>query len=55
MMNINKDYKRLKQWNYFAAQNIKKIKPRGIVSNLEVVEVVLVQYYLGDNHYQQKS
>ena len=44
-MDISQNYKRLKQPNYLEAQ----------IANLEVVEVVLVQYNLADNQYQKKS
>ena len=56
-MDISQNYKRLKQWNYLKAQKklIDKIKNYEKVANLEVVEVVLVQYSLVDNQYQKKS
>ena len=56
-MGISKNYKRLKQWNYLAAQKklTDKTKNGEKVPSLEVVEVVLVQCNLVDNQYQQKS
>ena len=40
-MDISYNHKRLKQWNYLAAQQIDKTKNEQRVSSLETVEVVL--------------
>ena len=50
---MNQNCKGLKQRNYLAAP--KKKKNADNVLNLEVVQVVLVQFNLVDNKYQQKS
>ena len=56
-MDISQNQKLLKQRNYFVAQKklIDKTKHGEIAPSLEIVEVVLVQYNLLDNQYQQKS
>ena len=59
-MDTSQNYKHLKQINYLVAQKklIDKRKKRENLSSLEVVVLVvvlLVQYILVDNQYQQKS
>ena len=56
-MDINYNYRCLKQWNYLIVQKIliDKTKSGKNVSSLEVAEVVLVKCKVVDNQYQQKS
>ena len=54
-MDISYSYKHLKPWNYLEAQKklIDKIKNWENVPSLQGAEVVLVQYNLVGNQYQQ--
>ena len=50
------NYKLLKQWDYLAVQKInRQNEKRKKVQSLEVTDVVLVQFNLVNNQYQQKS
>ena len=55
-MDISQKYKLLKPWNYLVVQKIiDKTKNAENVPSLEVLKVVLVQFNLVDNQYQQNS
>ena len=56
-MNISQNYKHLKTTKFFGSikETADKTKNGEKIINLEVFQVVLVQYDLVDNQYQQKS
>ena len=56
-MNISQNYKHLKTTKLFGSikETVDKTKNGEKIINLEVFQVVLVQYDLVDNQYQQKS